>query len=1132
MLVVLASLGAAFASNARAEATGSKLLDRSNCGHGCSFKVPDGVYFLEVDVQGGKGGTEDHSGPGGRGSGVSGTLRVTPGQVLEIWVGLYGGGHGGDGYAAGGDHGTADGALNPCHTAAGGGGASAILAGGTPLVVAGGGGGGGGDCDSGWGGRGGDGGTHATAGQNANNYEPPNRGTGGCGGCGSGSHGEAGHNATYDESGGGGGGGGGGYNASGGGGGLGGEDGTLSWKQVGTGGGGGGGGSSLISGALTAAHEYHSLLGHDGQVKLSWGGAPATVTVVDGDGQATPVVTAFPLGLRAKVENADGVPLVGVPVTFAVPAGREASGSWRGTASATVTATTGDDGVAAAPPLTANAISGSWTAEATASGVTTPARFHLTNDEIATATTVLSSTSPSVTGQPVRFTAQVVESGHGTALAPTGLVQFHVDGAPLGEAVVLDPDGTAVSEAIDSLTPADHAVDAVYLGDPGHARSTGTLTQPVHKATTAVAVTSSTNPSGVGDAVSFTAAVTVQAPGVAVPTGTISFLVDGAPLGSPVAVDASGHATSAVTTGLGLGDHEITAQYSGDADLEAADAAMTQSVGPEATATELSTAANPVVYGSAVRVRATVRRQDPGTVLSGTVDVSVDGALVCSSLPLVADAADCDLPDTLVPGRHEVSAAYHGEPDARDSATTLALVVAPIATTSTVAGEPDPSELGTAVVLRATVAAPLGAPTPNGAVRFSVDGDVVGTATPLQDGVATLSLGQPLSFGGHVLEADYDPGVGFAPSHGSATQQVGPATTAVAVSSSLDPAPWGRAVRFAAQVSVVGNGLAPAGVVQFLVDGVARGGPVALRDGSATSEAVDGLAPGAHEVMVRYQGYPGFLAADGSVVQHVGPQGGGGGGGGGDDASATGGGSPGALEPAPLTPVPEAPTFAIDDRRVTVSPSGTLLLSVACRGPAGQRCDGRLVLRTSERRARALSGSPRHRPARVTLAQRLVSVPTGTEARVAVDLSRVGERVLSRYTGISAVATITATPGTTGTERRLRITSRRAPVLRVRGHAARVTRSGKRLIVAVSCAASRGHRCRGTLRVGIAHGAMLARRTLSVGPGRDRVTLRLTRAARERLRTTRRLRARAVATSTLRVGRRARTTATIVVRGR
>jgi hypothetical protein len=1129
-VVVVLLLGAAFASNARAEATGSELLTRSNCPHGCSFTVPDDVYFLEVDVQGGKGGTEDHSGPGGRGSGVSGTLRVMPHQVLEVWVGLYGGGHGGDGYAAGGDHGTADGALNPCHTAAGGGGASAILLAGTPLIVVGGGGGGGGDCDDGWGGRGGDGGTHPSAGENANNYEPPNRGTGGCGGCGAGTHGQAGHNATYDESGGGGGGGGGGYKAGGGGGGLGGEDGTLTWKQVGTAGGGGGGGSSMISAAVSGPHEYHSLLGWDGQVKLSWGGAAASVTVADGDGQDTPVATAFPRGLRARVENAAGVPLVGVPVTFAVPAEREASGRWQGTSAPTVTATTGRDGVAAAPPLSANAIFGTWTVEATAPGVHTPARFHLTNDAIATATTVRSSASPSVTGQPVRFTAHVVESAHGTGLAPTGLVQFHVDGAPLGEAVVLGTDGTAVSDQVASLTPADHAVDAVYLGDLGHARSTGTLTQPVDKAQTLVTVRSSSNPSGVGDAVSFTAAVAVLSPGMAIPTGSIDFLVDGVPLGSPVPLDAAGRATSDATTSLALGDDEITAVYGGDAGLDGDSAAITQSVGPEATATDLSTATNPVVYGTSVRVRATVRRQDPGTVLSGAVDVSVDGAPVCDGLPLVADAADCDLPATLLPGRHAVHAAYHGEPDARDSATTLTLVVAPVATTTTLTAEPDPSELGASVVLRATVTAPPGSPTPSGAVRFSVDGDAVGDPRPLHDGVATLALTDPLSFGGHVIESDLDPTAGFAPSHGSATHRVGPATTAVAVSSNLDPAPWGQTLRFTAKVSVAGNGLVPAGVVQFVVDGVARGGPVSLDDGVATSESLDGLAPGAHEVAVGYHGYPGFLSAEGSLVQHVGAQGGGGGGG-----SASGGGSAdggGSLEPEPLTPAPSRATFAVVDRHVTVRPSGTLMLAVACHGPAGERCRGRLVLHTSERRARALTGSPGHRPARVTLARRVVSVAAGRQARVPVDLSRAGERVLSRYSGISAIAVISGASKTTGTERTLRIASRRAPALRVHRHVARVSTSGRRLVVTVSCGAARGQRCHGALRVRATGGPTVARRVLSVPAGRARVTLRLTRAAGQGLATDGRLRARAVATSTLRVGRRARTTTTIVVRAR
>ncbi len=117
-----------------------------------TYTVPTGVTQLLVDMQGAAGGDSWYSSPGGKGGRVQCILNVTPGQVLNLYVG----GRGGNGvsscsFVAGGYNG---GASNGTHYyGAAGGGASDIRIGGTALtdrkVVAGGGGGGGYDCTSG-----------------------------------------------------------------------------------------------------------------------------------------------------------------------------------------------------------------------------------------------------------------------------------------------------------------------------------------------------------------------------------------------------------------------------------------------------------------------------------------------------------------------------------------------------------------------------------------------------------------------------------------------------------------------------------------------------------------------------------------------------------------------------------------------------------------------------------------------------------------------------------------------------------------------------------------------------------------------------------------------------------------------
>ncbi len=131
-----------------------------------SWTVPAGVTSIDFDAKGASGGRGTYYSPGGCGGEVQGSLPVTPGQVLKIYVGgmgvdgsYYGAGIGG--WNGGGTGGYSF--FGP--TGGGGGGATDLRIGGTALVdrmVAAGGGAGGGD-DYGTE-NGGDGGGPAAAG--------------------------------------------------------------------------------------------------------------------------------------------------------------------------------------------------------------------------------------------------------------------------------------------------------------------------------------------------------------------------------------------------------------------------------------------------------------------------------------------------------------------------------------------------------------------------------------------------------------------------------------------------------------------------------------------------------------------------------------------------------------------------------------------------------------------------------------------------------------------------------------------------------------------------------------------------------------------------------------------------------
>jgi hypothetical protein len=164
--------------------------------------------------------------------------------------------------------------------------------------------------------------------------------------------------------------------------------------------------------------------------------------------------------------------------------------------------------------------------------------------------TVTSSGSPSVTGQPLSFTATLTNPA-----TTIGTIQWSVNSVNVGSPVALGAATTTFTPS-PALAVGSYVVKAVYnpLGtDPNHTAATSnSLTQVVGKAatTTSVAVSGDT----------LTATVAPVAPGAGSPTGTVAFTVNGLAAGSAT-LGAGGIAT---LTGTGVGSHSVTATYSGD----------------------------------------------------------------------------------------------------------------------------------------------------------------------------------------------------------------------------------------------------------------------------------------------------------------------------------------------------------------------------------------------------------------------------------------------------------------------------------------------------------------------------------------------------------------------------------------
>ena len=191
-----------------------------------------------------------------------------------------------------------------------------------------------------------------------------------------------------------------------------------------------------------------------------------------------------------------------------------------------------------------------------------------TGAKSSTSTTLTSSLNPSVYGQKVTWTATVTSSG---SITPTGRVNFTWDGYSIGSATL---NASGVATLTKSNLNADlYPLTAVYSGDVNNLRSTSaTVNQGVTETTSAAKITSTPNPSTLGQAVTFMA--TITSPTV-IPTGPVTFMVGTKVLGT--AQLSSGKAKFTTST-LPVGSTKVTAIYYGDSNIAKSSASVTQTV--------------------------------------------------------------------------------------------------------------------------------------------------------------------------------------------------------------------------------------------------------------------------------------------------------------------------------------------------------------------------------------------------------------------------------------------------------------------------------------------------------------------------------------------------------------------------
>jgi cyclophilin family peptidyl-prolyl cis-trans isomerase len=391
----------------------------------------------------------------------------------------------------------------------------------------------------------------------------------------------------------------------------------------------------------------------------------------------------------------------------------------------------------------------------------------------ATATALTSSVNPSAFGQAVTFTGTVTPtSGSGT---PTGTVIFEDGGTTLGTGT-LDGNGQATFTTTSPLAVGVHNVNATYGGDATFAGSDDALTQNVTAADTTTTVTSSANPSPVGEEVTFTATVAPTVGGAGTPTGSVTFkdTTSGAVLGT-VNLESNGQATVS-TNGLEAGTDTITASYAGDGNFAASDGSFAETVGAVTTSTALASSENPSMAGDQVTFTATVTASAGSATPTGTVEFVDQGTgnqLGTGTLDGNGQATFAI--DSLAPGSYIIEAIYQGSTNFVSSSGTLPQTVTGTAATITALTSSDnPSANGAQVTFTATVTPVSGSGTPTGVVTFvdqSMNNTPLGTGNLDGNGQATLMTGS-LAPGTHTIVASYGGDDTFAVSSGSLDQMV------------------------------------------------------------------------------------------------------------------------------------------------------------------------------------------------------------------------------------------------------------------------------------------------------------------------------------------------------------------------
>lgn len=250
-----------------------------------------------------------------------------------------------------------------------------------------------------------------------------------------------------------------------------------------------------------------------------------------------------------------------------------------------------------------------------------------TISQSATATTLSTSTTNSISGRPITLTANVTALGDS---APTGTVNFMNGNILLGTESLNN--GTALFTTSTLGIGADN-VTALYSGDSNNTASKSLgIEITVLQAPTTTSVSSSQSP--VLTLAQVTIAATVSNGGSQSPTGLVTFSEDSVSIGVG-SLNANGIATISIPS-LTAGSHTFVASYAGDTlDVPSVSAAFVQTVQERPTTDTLTTSATSLSGGQQLTLISVVHPTGATPLIGPTGNVTfMSGDVTLATVPI------------------------------------------------------------------------------------------------------------------------------------------------------------------------------------------------------------------------------------------------------------------------------------------------------------------------------------------------------------------------------------------------------------------------------------------------------------------------------------------------------------------